>query len=162
MFGTYFKSSLRALPILVLLPVAVCALYIYVINPQFAQLYTTSDSNTHGTWVMDDQGVDKEYVVRSMVIAGALNFILLMILPCAIGGTNSGIKKGLFYLGFFLNVAASLIFPLIYTNRFLLDGKTNAILIALHVAGFLLAFVFGALLVARDYAKSFWFFHRRK
>jgi hypothetical protein len=162
MFGTYFKSSLRALPFLVLLPVAVCALYIYVINPQFAQLYTTSDSDTHGTWIMEDQGVDKEYIVRSMVIAGALNFILLMIFPCAIGGTKSGVKKGLFYLGFFLNIAASLVFPMIYTNRFLLDGTTNAILIALHTAGFLLAFVLGSLFVARDYAKSFWFVSRRR
>ncbi|GHT84171.1 hypothetical protein FACS1894137_06880 [Spirochaetia bacterium] len=161
MFGTYFKSSVWALPVLVLVPVAICALYIYVINPQFAQLYTVSDNDTYGTWVMDDGGVDKEYVIRSMVIAGALNFILLMILPCAIGGTNSGIKKGLFYLGFFLNLAASLIFPMIYINRFLLDPTTTVILIALHVAGFLFAFVFGALFVAPAYVPSFWFYYRR-
>jgi hypothetical protein len=162
MFGTYFKSSLKALPFIILLPVIVCTLYIFVINPQFVQLYTTSDSSNHGTWVMEDEGVDKEYIVRSMVIAAGLNFLLLMIIPCAIGGTNSGVKKGLFYFGFFLDLALSLIFPIIYSYMFLLDGVTNAVLISLHIAGFLLPFVAGALFVAPAYSKAFWFVSRRK
>jgi hypothetical protein len=160
MFFSYFKSSLRALPFIVLLPILMCVVYIYIINPQFVQLYTTSDDWSYGEWVAEDSGVDKEYIISSMIIAGISNFILVMILPCAIGGTNPKIKRGLFYTGFFLMLACSLIFPIIYTQRFLLDGMTNFILILLHIGGFLLPFILGSLFVSRAYARAFWFCNR--
>jgi hypothetical protein len=160
-FGSYFKASLKALPFIVLLPIVICALYVYVVNPNFVQLYTISDDMSHGVWVDESTGVDKDYIVRSMVTAGIVNFVLLMIIPCAIGGTNPGVKRALFYMGFFLTLALSLVFPIIYTYRFLLDGITNMILIALHIGGFLLPFILGALFVAPAYARAFWFVNRK-
>ncbi|MDR1159653.1 MAG: hypothetical protein LBK69_03405 [Syntrophomonadaceae bacterium] len=161
MFGTYFKSSLKALPWLVLLPVFVCALYIMVIDPQVIQIYGWSENSTHGEWVNGSDGVGIKYMNTGMAIAVAVNFLFLMVIPCAIGGTNSGTKRGQFYLGFFVNLALSLVIPFFWQSRFILDRLTFAILAGHCVVGFLLAFILGALFVAPAYARAFWFVNRR-
>jgi hypothetical protein len=161
MFGAFFKSSLKALPWLVLLPVFVCGFYIMVMEPQVIQVYGYSEDSTHGEWVNGSDGVGIKYMEIGMAIAAAVNFLFLMIIPCAIGGTNSGVKRGQFYLGFFVNLALSLVIPFFWQSRFILDRLTFVILVGHCAVGFLLAFILGALFVSPAYTRAFWFADRR-
>jgi len=161
MFGTYFKDSWKALPWLVLLPIVVCVFYIYVMDPQFISIHGFSENQTYGEWTADGGGVGIKYVNIGMAIAIAVNLLFLMIIPCAIGGLNHGVKRAQFYIGFFVNLALSLAVPFFWQSRFILDRFTFGVLVAHCVVGFLVAYILGALFVSPAYARAFWFVDRR-
>lgn len=154
MFGVYFKSSIKALPVLVLLPLAVFVLYLLVIDPYYVQYYTVSDSE----WIWSASG--RGNMIFSMIAAVVANLLFLMIIPSAIGGADSGKKRGQFYLGFFFNLFFTLLLPCVYFSLYMYDVGTFAILTGLHAVSFLAAFIAGSFLVAPAYSKAFWFVNR--
>jgi hypothetical protein len=154
MFGTYFKSSLKALPWLVLLPVVSYLLYTFIFDPYYVQIYTIGVKEFAGeTWY--DAG--SAFMLRSMIIAMAVNFFFLMIIPPGIGGINSELKKKEFYLGFFINIILVLTLPIVSFILFGLDGATFSFLIGFHALYFLASFIAGAMFVSPAYARAFWF-----
>jgi hypothetical protein len=157
MFGVYLKSSIKALPVLVLLPLAVFVLYLLVIDPYYVQYYTVSNNELLDVvW----QTSGRELMIFSMIAAVIANLLFLMIIPSAIGGTDSGKKRGQFYLGFFCNLFFTLLLPCVYFSLYMYDAGTFAILTGLHAASFLAAFIAGSFLVAPAYSKAFWFVNR--
>ncbi|MDR3301551.1 MAG: hypothetical protein LBT01_03360 [Spirochaetaceae bacterium] len=172
MFGIFFKSSWKALPFIALLPLLVCVLYITVIDPYGGILISGMGSEAVSDHQWEFQESEKTFfgfndhlgfqsIKRSMILAMVVNLILLMIIPCAFGGTVSGKKRAQFYLGFFINLAICLGFPIYFNTIFVLDASTLFMLIALHLAGFMLPFILGALFVAPAYKMAFWFINRR-
>jgi hypothetical protein len=95
-----------------------------------------------------------------MGIAFLVNLLFLIIIPCAIGGTNPVAKRTEFYMGFFITLAFSLAVPFFWQNWFVFDPKTFSILLTHCVIGFLVTFILGSLFVSKAYAGSFWFWNR--
>jgi hypothetical protein len=157
MFGTYFKSSIKALPWLILVPVVSYVLYVFIFDPYYVQIYTIGVKESAGeSWY--DAG--PAFMLRSMIVAIIANFFFLMIIPPGIGGVDSESKKKEFYTGFFINIVLALVLPIISFIEFGLDGATFGFLIGLHVLYFLASFTAGALFVAPAYARAFWFTDR--
>jgi hypothetical protein len=171
MFGIFFKSSLKALPFIVLVPLLVSLLYITVIDPYGGILIGgigNEDVSEH-QWQFEDSEktffgfndhLGFQSIRKSMIIAIIVNFILLMIIPCALGGAHPGKKKGQFYFGFFVNLVICLAFPVYFNTIFVLDAATLFRLIVLHLLGFMLPYILGALFVAPACKKAFWFVNR--
>ncbi|GMO69847.1 MAG: hypothetical protein Ta2A_18240 [Treponemataceae bacterium] len=152
MFGTYFKASLKALPWLLILPILVWAVYEFFVWPYIEE---------NGIFNEEFVVTGAKLIIASVVIGFIVNFVLVMIIPAAVGGTNSGAKKAQFYVGFFANLLLTLLLPFIYINVFWVDGITAGVLIALHAFTFLVPFILSALFVAPAYARAFWFVNRR-
>lgn len=156
MFGTYFKASLKALPVLLLFPIAVYVLYIITIDPNYVQMYTIAEG-TFGELRLTWYANGPNFMLTSMIIAIITNLFFLMIIPSAIGGADPRSKKVEFYVGFFVNIFCTLLLPIIYFFVFGLDGATFGILIGLHTGSFLLPFILGARFVSPAYVRAFWF-----
>jgi len=152
MFWTYFKSSIKALPWIILLPVAAFVLYILLNNYSIEEDIFSSFDDTP-VWF---------FVFINMLVAIVLNFLFLMIIPSAVGGINPSKKKGLFYLGFFVILCLSIIAPIIPTVYYGLETDLTIMLIGLHLLAFLVPYICGALFVAPAYARVFWFWERKK
>jgi len=151
MFVTYFISSLKALAWLILLPVGFFILFLLVIDP-----YVIDEL------VFSDKDFTRTVFSVSMGISVALNFLFLMIIPAAFGGINPLAKKTQFYFGFFTNVILALVLSIIYKIYYTMDGGFFALTLGLHILGFILPFVLGALFVAPSYARAFWFTDRNR
>jgi hypothetical protein len=165
MFGTFFKASLKALPFIVLVPLVTFTLYVLVIHGLIEEYLEVNK-----TWL--DLG--RFFIMRDMAIAIAANLFFLIFIPCALGGLSPAAKRVQFYIGFFGNLALSLLFPIVlcywYTwvsngisesgYMIRVDNATFAIIAALHVIMFIVAFIAGARFVAPAYAKAFWFTDR--
>jgi hypothetical protein len=171
MFGTFLKSSLKALPFIVLVPLLVSLLYITVIDPYGGILIggIGSEDTSEHQWEFEDSEktffgfsdhLGFQSIRKSMIFAIVVNFIFLMIIPCAFCGTAAGKKKAQFYLGFFVNLGICIGFPVYFNTIFVLDVGTLFRLIALHLAGFMVPFILGALFVAPAYKNAFWFINR--
>ncbi|GMO41372.1 MAG: hypothetical protein Ta2F_17290 [Termitinemataceae bacterium] len=154
MFGTYFKASWKALPWISILPLLANVLYAFVIWPNFIE-EGAEFSFESGRYVFSDGSL-----LLSVFTAIAVNLLFVMIIPGAIGGTNTSIKKAQFYIGFTVNLFLTLLLPLVYLYIFTIDGLTAGILIALNSLCFLLPFILGSLFVAPAYNRSFWFINR--
>ena len=169
MFGTFFKTSLKALPFIVLVPLVTFTLYALVIHGLIEEYL-----EVNRIWL--DFG--RFFIMRDMIIAIVVNLIFLIFIPCALGGLSPAAKRLQFYIGFFCNLALSLVFPIIlcYWYTWVQDGisdtgyisyiirvdnATFAIIVALHAIMFIVTFIFGARFVAPAYAKAFWFADRR-
>jgi hypothetical protein len=85
-----------------------------------------------------------------------------MIIPALFGGTASSTKKVQFYFGFFVNLFIALGLTIAYKYIFTMDGAFFGLTLALHIMGFMLPFIIGALFVAPAYARAFWFVDRNK
>jgi hypothetical protein len=172
MFGTFFKSSLKAMIPIVLLPLFTCVLYITVIDKYDTFLIEKYEGEkSDETYEVGEFEVTTFYYWNSkafqaistcMIIAAIVNFILLMIIPCALGGAHPGKKKAQFYFGFFINIAICLGIPiyLFAFSPFMVSAGKSLILFALFFAGSLLPYILGALFVAPAYKKAFWFINR--
>jgi hypothetical protein len=93
----------------------------------------------------------------STIIAIIVNFVFLLVIPCALGGFDSGKKRFEFYLGFFMNLAGLITLPLVYYLFYELDTTTFVILIALHTISFPATYIIGSRFVSPAYKKAFWF-----
>ncbi|MDR1363643.1 MAG: hypothetical protein LBJ35_06300 [Spirochaetaceae bacterium] len=152
MFGEYLKSSLGVLPWF-LLPVACYVLFIMGIDPYYIQYYTVAERVVGFNWGI----FAGESAVVSLIVAIVVNVNLLLIIPCAIGGANGEVKHFQFFLGFFTNIAISLVMPLYYKMNFGLDTTTFVILLVLHIFMFLVTFIIGSRFVSPAYKRAFWF-----
>jgi hypothetical protein len=152
MFGTFFKASWKAVPWILILPLAVYAFYLWVIWPYVEMTGIYQD---YGTVVFTSK-----FFLISIVASIIVNLLFVMIIPAAIGGVNIGAKKVQFYIGFLVNLFLTFLFPIIYGTLFAIDVRTDSIIVALHAASFLLPFILGALFVAPAYARAFWFVNR--
>jgi len=176
MFGTYFKQSLLTLPFIVIIPMVVCVVYIWKIDPYGSIIIGGIDTVevTDNMWEMETTNEESflgfsysnhesfKRVKISMLIAVLCNILFLLIVPCLFGGAVSRKKRAQFYLGFFVNIALSILLPIYFIMAFLLANNTQLfVLIALHLAGFVLPFVLGALFVSPAYSRAFWFCNRR-
>lgn len=85
------------------------------------------------------------------------NLLFLLILPCALGGFNPGIKRAQFYLGFFIQLSALVMTPVVYFLVYGLDHTTFIILLALHALSFMGTYIIGSRFVSPAYRKAFWF-----
>jgi hypothetical protein len=165
MFGTFLKASLKALPVIVLIPLVTFTLYAMVIHG-FIQEYL----DVNRIWL--DNG--RFYILRNMCVAVAVNLVFLLIIPPAVGGLSPAKKRAEFYVGFFTNFALSMLFPIILCywyvwvgsiisddmQKIRVDNATFAIIVGLHIVMFVVTFIVGALFVAPSYAKAFWFADR--
>jgi hypothetical protein len=142
MFWVYVKDSIKALPWIILLPLASYVLYMF--------------GEGDGWWFL---GVDSGMLI-SMIAGIVSNLLFAMVIPAAGGGPNPDIKKSQFYLGFFVNLGLTLILPIVYYFVFFLDPATAAILVGLHVVFFVGPYLLAALFVTSAYKWDFWFFHR--
>ena len=152
MFFTFFKSSVKALPVLVLVPILMFTLFALVVDGFM------SDQGlilAEPEWYSDGL----TWIGTVMAISVLVNFILLMIIPAAIGGLNARSKQVQFYLGFFINLALMLLIPVIAHMIYMFNGLTLGILIALCSLGFLVTFIVGSRFVAPAYVRAFWFSH---
>jgi hypothetical protein len=157
MFGTYFKSSLKALPALVLSPILAFVLFAFAVDGYLSEEgYIIADNIL---WFKEYGGEGLSWMIAAMIIAIIVNFMLLMIIPAAIGGIDSGAKQKQFYLGFFINLAIMLLIPIFAHTYYAFNGLTLGILIGLCVLYFLIPFLVGARLVAPAYVRAFWFSH---
>jgi hypothetical protein len=93
----------------------------------------------------------------STIIAIIINFLFVMIIPCALGGYNKNAKRGQFYLGFFINLAALVALPTVYLLIYKLDYTTYAILLGMHLLAFMGTFIPSSRFVSPAYKKAFWF-----
>jgi hypothetical protein len=93
----------------------------------------------------------------STAAAILMNFLFLLIVPCAFGGFDPGIKRGQFYLGFFLQLAALVALPLTYFLVYELDNTTLVILLGLHAVSFAGTYIIGSRFVSPAYRRAFWF-----
>jgi hypothetical protein len=150
MFGTYFRYSLKALLLLVILPIIIFLGYIFVLYPYVIEGYVISGEDFE--WI---------HVVISMVCSIVVNFIFLMIIPAATS-PDPVVKRVQFYLGFFVNLVAAVVLSIFYFIYLEMDEGFLAIALALHILGFVLPFIFGALCVAPGYVNDFWFVNRSK
>jgi hypothetical protein len=152
MFGDYLKSSLGVLPWF-LLPIACYIFFIVGIDPYYIQ-YNTIAIRVDGLhW----GAFAAESVLASLIVALVANVILLLIIPCAIGGGNANIKHFQFFLGFFTNIVISLGLPLYYKLTYGLDVQTLVILIVMHLVMLPVTFIIGSRFVSGVYRRAFWF-----
>ena len=187
MFITFLKSSWKALPFLVLFPVLSYIVFALLVNDHFntGRLYVGNEAwlpainSDEVDWGFLGEGLDEDlgwdldgglnerrndegntWMMYTMIAAIAVNFILLMILPAAIGGIDPRSKKALFYLGFFINLILMLLIPIFAYTKYLFDPLSLCIMIALYAVSFLLPFILGARRVAPAYVRAFWFYYR--
>lgn len=160
MFGTFFKASLKALPVLVLLPIIAFTVFLFLIDGHFAA--TGAMLSMESAWLnvnFGGGGAGLAWMRTVMLITMLVNFVLLMIIPSAIGGLDPGAKQKQFYLGFFLNLAIMLLIPIVAHTRFVFNGSLLGALIGLCALSSLVPFVVGSRLVAPAYIRPFWFSH---
>ena len=150
MFGTYFRYSLKALVLLIILPMVFFVLYIFVLYPYVIEENFFSEEDFE--WV---------HVVLSMICSVVVNFIFLMIIPAATS-PDPVVKRMQFYLGFFVNLIIAIALSVFYFIYLGMDTGFLAITLVLHILGFILPFIFGALCVAPGYVNDFWFVNRSK
>jgi hypothetical protein len=93
----------------------------------------------------------------STVIAIIINFLFVMIIPCALGGYNKAAKRGQFYLGFFINLAVLVGLPTTYFLVYELDHTTYIILLGTHFLSCMGTFIPSSRFVSPAYKKAFWF-----
>lgn len=159
MFGIYFKSSLRALPILVLLPIVAFVVFVLINDVMSVQRGIYLFETQIVEWYAEYNGEGRMWMMAIMIVSILVNFLLLMIIPAAAGGIDPAVKQRQFYLGFFLNIALMLIFPIVIFVLYILNGTALFILFGLALFCFLLPFIIGARLVAPAYVRAFWFKH---
>jgi hypothetical protein len=94
--------------------------------------------------------------IESTIFAVIINFLFLLIIPCA-SSYNADRKKRQFRLGFFIHFAAFAGIPFIYYLVYELDHTTLIILLGLHVPLYMGTFLPGARYVSPSYRKAFWF-----
>jgi len=156
MFGTFFKASLKALPVLLLFPVLTLIIFSFGVDEYLANegvVYVLNDPS----WNKYDGGEGFSWMIRSMVVAIVINFIFLMIIPALLGGINAASKHKQFYFGFFVNLILMLLIPILLHNYYIFNGKLLGIEVVLHALSFLIPFLVGARLVAPAYVRAFWF-----
>jgi hypothetical protein len=157
-FGTFFKSSWRALPVLVLSPLVAFVVFLFVVD---------------GAWGMDGRvwavemswfsvdlgggGVGRAWMTAIVIVAAGINFVLLMIIPAAAYPLDAGAKKKQSYLGFFVNLSVMLIVPIVAHTRFAFNPLLFGSMIGLCALSFAIPFVAGSRLVAPAYKRAFWF-----
>jgi hypothetical protein len=152
MFRTCLKGSLGVLPWL-LIPAVVFALFIMGIDPYYIQVHTIAQKVVGYRW-----GVFAyESLLFSAILALVVHVAFALVIPCAIGATDSNIKRFQFFLGFFINLAISLIVPIYYFYTFGLDGETCGVLIVLHFIMFLATFIISSRFVSPIFRRAFWF-----
>jgi len=143
-------SSLKALVLLIIVPMVIFVLYIFVLYPYVIEgnFYSEEDFE----WV---------HVVISMICSIVVNFIFLMIIPAA---TSSApvVKRMQFYLGFFVNLTVAIALSVFYFIYLEMDPDFLAVILVLHILGFMLPFILGARCVAPGYVYDFWFVNRSK
>ena len=150
MFKVFFMSSIKSLIWLILLPIFSLLVYIFGFHNSGAMIGSQD-------WL----DIGELSILISMIVAIVLNFIFLMIIPTCFGGINPTIKRRQFYFGFYANLILSIIFPIIYWRIFRLDSLLDfAIIIGIHIVGYILVFILGALFVAPAYRRAFWFVDR--
>jgi hypothetical protein len=152
MFGTYLKGSLWVLPWL-LIPVACFILFVLGIDPYYIELYGFAEKVVGNSW----SRFAFESALFSLILSLAAHIVLLLIVPCAIGGADPNIKHFQFFIGFFANLALSLIVPVYYFLSFGLDNVTFGILIGMHFLMFLAVFIIGSRFVSPVFKRAFWF-----
>ena len=148
MFGTFFKSSLKALPVLVLLPVL--SFFIYELTAEYFMFNIILNISWLGGGVLVLMRI-------SMIMAIVINFVFVMIIPSAMYGLDSGAKRKQFYLGFFLNILLMLVIPIFIHIRFGFESLALVILVGFSLLSFLIPFIIGAKLVTPAYKRVFWF-----
>jgi len=152
MFGTYFKTSLWALPWL-LIPVACYVFFVIGIDPYYIQDNTYAEHVVGYNW-----GEYAEQSARvSLIVSLVVHVLLLLIVPSAIGGADPRVKRIEFYIGFFINIGLSFCLPLYFFWTFGLDGTTFGIMIGLQTLMSLVTFIVGSRFVAPAYRRAFWF-----
>ncbi|MCL2138401.1 MAG: hypothetical protein FWH41_02595 [Treponema sp.] len=159
MFGTYFKSSIKSLPVIVLFPLLSFLVYLFFVDGYLLTeriIYITIKGFESGK---SGWGLGCHWMLWNMVFAVVINFLHIMIIPSAIGGINAGTKQAQFYLGFFTNLVLLFIIPIIFYIKYKVDLSLFFIVIALDIIGFLLPFILGSRFVAAAYKKAFWFVH---
>jgi hypothetical protein len=159
MFGTYFKTSLWVLPWF-LLPVICYVFFIFGIDPYYIQIHTIASKVVYLNFPELNYrwGTFAEQSVRiSLIVALAVNVLLLLIVPPAIGGADHRIKRIEFYIGFFINIGLSFCLPLYFFWTFGLDPTTFGIMIGLQAVMSLVTFIVGSRFVSPAYKRAFWF-----
>jgi len=152
MFLTYLISSLWVLPWL-LMPVLGYVVFIIGIDPYYIQVYSWAERIAGNQW-----GQFAEVSARtSMIAALVINFLLLLIVPSAIGGADHRNKRIQFYVGFFINIALSVCLPLYYFLKYGLNSPTFGIMIGLQTFMSLVTFLVGSRFVSPAYRRAFWF-----
>jgi len=155
MFTTFFKSSIKSLIWLVLIPLVLWVLYILMLHNEIEA------TKLFGFVSWEEYG--KYLILMSMTIAIVVNLLSLMIVPpitATIKGIDSASKRFEFYFSFFTNLVLSLILPIIFFYLFDMPVLNFLMLLGLHLIAFLVAFILGALFVAPVYARAFWFVDR--
>jgi hypothetical protein len=99
----------------------------------------------------------RECFLSSTIIAVIVNFLFLLVIPCALGGFDGGKKRFEFYLGFFIILACLITLPLVYYLFYELDNTTFVIFLGLHLFGFMATYITGSRFVSPAYRKAFWF-----
>ena len=155
MFGTYFSSSLKALPVLILLPAISFILYALGVDTYLSDEGLIIINNV--AWYKGSGGEGIFWMGAITIVAILVNFVFLMIIPAALGGLDPGKKLGQFYVGFFFNLAIMLLIPIILHIIYVFNGLTLGILIGLCLMSFLVPFIIGSRFVAPAYVRAFWF-----
>jgi len=156
MFGTFFKASLKALPILILFPILALVIFAWGVDNYLASEGTVYVGNT--SWdKYDGEGEGLLWMIRSMIIAIISNFIFLMIIPPLFGGIKASTKQKQFYVGFFVNLIFMLLIPIFLHSQYVFNGLLLGIEVVLHTLSFLFPFILGARFVAPAYRRGFWF-----
>ena len=161
MFGIYFKSSLKALPVLVLLPIIAFVVFALVndIMPERNGMFVIESFLQEWFSYDGGSGAGLVWMRNVMIIAILVNFLLLMIIPAAAGGIDPVVKQRQFYFGFFVNIALMLLFPVLIFALYKLNGTGLGILLGLSLLSFTSSFIIGSRLVAPAYVRAFWFSH---
>jgi hypothetical protein len=183
-FGSLLKGSLWTLPWIFLLPLAAITLEVSVFNRDGIN-FTTVDSNEPGIWGEETWGLDEDdyannefdipdeksgmYSVLALgrnliavllLAAIAVNFLLLLFIPCSFGGLHPAKKKVQFYTGFFINLGLMLAAPLLFRSLglfFYMAPGYFFVMLLLFCVAYLVPFVAGSRFVARAFRKAFWF-----
>ena len=157
MFGTFFKASLKALPVLILFPILAFVIFSFGVDEYLTNegiVYVIGDP----AWnKYDGNGEGLSWMIRSMVIAIVTNFVFLMIIPALFGGINAPGKQRQFYFGFFVNLILMLLIPIFLHYQYAFNGPLLGIEVGLHALCFIVPFILGARLVAPAYVRAFWF-----
>jgi len=159
-FGTFFKSSLKALPVLILLPIIAFLIFLFVVDGHLSETGVMLPMEM--AWLnvhLGGGGAGIAWMRTITIVTILANFLLLMIIPAAIGGLDPSAKQKQFYMGFFVNLIIMLLIPIIAHTRFVFNGSLLGVMIGLCALSSLVPFVIGSRLVAPAYIRPFWFSH---
>jgi len=160
--GIFFKSSIWALPVLILLPAVSLLVFYFAIDGYMSNAGAIfADSE----WFRRELGGNNRGIISMSIITGVavlINLLFLMIIPVVKAGLNSNPKKGQFYLGFFINLIMAFLVWIPLRVWFQIDILVIGMLIVLCLLSFVAPFLFSAYFaVSSGYRRAFWFYLRR-